>query len=126
MEHLTVDGGRGWLCLRRDDGGVQEIELDRRTVGALDSYVGSRSAGPVLLADGPKGSPARRLSRFGANYLLKRAASAARLPRTVSANTLRRTFVAAALNAGSHLRAVQHRLGHADSRTTRRLSHSPT
>ena len=122
VDDLQRRGRSTTLALGRDDGHRHEVTLDSRTARALDRYLDGRRDGPLLLSDPSGDRPPRRLTRFGANYLVKRAAQGARLVKSVSANSLRRSFAAAALEAGVHVRAVQSRLGHADIRTTRRLS----
>ena len=61
-----------------------------------------------------------RLTRFGADHLIKQAATAARIERPVSANVLRRTHVATAERAGVPIDDIRHTMGHIDVRTTRR------
>jgi site-specific recombinase XerD len=119
--HLTFRGRVLLLRLPDRDDEQPELTLHRDTARALVHYLGGRRDGPLLLAETPAGVPPRRLSRFGANYLVKRAVGEAHLATSVSANTLRRTYAATALASGSNPRVVQQRLGHADRRTTERL-----
>ena len=93
--------------------------LDGRTTNALKSYLDGRTRGPLLLGE----SPARasgRLTRFGADYLLKRISAEAGLEQPISANTLRRSYVTRAFAKGASVEAIRDQLGHTDSRTTRR------
>jgi site-specific recombinase XerD len=119
--HLTFRGRVVLLRLPDRDDEQPELALHRDTARALVAYLDGRRDGPLLLAETPAGGPRRRLTRFGANYLVKRAVEEAHLAPSVSANTLRRTYAAAALERGSNVRVVQQRLGHADRRTTERL-----
>jgi site-specific recombinase XerD len=119
--HVTLRGRLLLLRLPDRDDEQTELALHRDTSQALVAYLGGRRDGPLLLAETPAGGPLRRLTRFGANYLIKRVVHAAHLAPSVSANTLRRTYAASALEGGSNVRAVQQRLGHADRRTTERL-----
>lgn len=96
-----------------------EVVLQPATTAAAQAYLQGRQHGPLLCSDSPT-TPLRRLSRFGADYLLKQAALEASLPVGVSANTLRRSYVALAHEAGNSLEEIRDRLGHEDIRTTRR------
>jgi site-specific recombinase XerD len=120
-DHLMSRGRVLLLRLPGRDGEQTELALHRDTARALVVYLDGRRDGPLLLAERPAGSPRRRLTRFGANYLVKRVVEAAELAPSVSANTLRRTYAASALESGSNVRLVQQRLGHTDRRTTERL-----
>jgi hypothetical protein len=93
--------------------------LQPPTARRLDRYLGRRRRGPLLTSDTP-GRELARLTRFGADYILKRVGSAARLPTTVSANALRRRYVAAAASAGTPVDEIRDRLGRRDSRTVAR------
>src|SRR4051812_13291390 len=95
------------------------VRLSAPTVRRLQEYLGRRRRGPLLLSDMP-GRQMSRLTRFGADYLLKEVARAARLGARISANTLRRRYVAAAAGAGAHVDDIRDQLGHRDARTTRR------
>jgi integrase/recombinase XerD len=81
---------------------------------------GSPRRGPLLVAKrGAAGAPTR-LTRFGADLLIKQAAQGAGIRRTVSANVLRRTHAAMAHRAGDHVDDIRDRMGQRDVRTTRR------
>jgi site-specific recombinase XerD len=120
-DHLTSRGRVLLLRLPARDDEQTELALHRDTARALVVYLDGRRDGPLLLAETPAGGPRRRLTRFGANYLVKRVVEAAELAPSVSANTLRRTYAASALDSGSNVRIVQQHLGHNDRRTTERL-----
>ena len=113
------------LTLRRR-GRSQTVELHATTAAALDAYLEGRDEGPLLLG-GRANEPSRltRLTRFGADHLLKRASARAGLETPVSANTLRRHFVSSAHRAGASLDEIRACLGHDDLRTTRRLLPEP-
>ena len=83
------------------------------------SYLDGRTRGPLLLGESPARAPGR-LTRFGADYLLKRISAEAGLERPISANTLRRSYVSSAYAKGASVKAIRDQLGHTDSRTTRR------
>ncbi len=96
-----------------------DVRLDGRTTSALRSYLDGRTRGPLLLGESPARAPGR-LTRFGADYLLKRISAEAGLERPISANTLRRSYVSSAYAKGASVKAIRDQLGHTDSRTTRR------
>jgi integrase/recombinase XerD len=93
--------------------------LERATARRIERYLGTRRRGPLLLGDSP-GRERQRLSRFGADYVLKQVAADAGISASVSANTLRRRHVAAAHDRGDSLDNIRDRVGHRDERTTRR------
>ena len=102
-----------------------DLRLDTRTTSALKSYLDGRTWGPLLLGESPARPPGR-LTRFGADYLLKRISAEAGFDQPISANTLRRSYVANAFAHGVPVEAIRDQLGHTDSRTTRRhLSDDP-
>ena len=120
---LDVDQlhGSGWsmraTVLRR--GQTQDLPLDGRTARAIATHLGGRTSGPLLVGEGPTRNPSRRLTRFGADFLIKRAASRAGLE-PVSANTLRRTYMSLSHRDGAALEDISRRVGHATARDTRR------
>jgi integrase/recombinase XerD len=96
-----------------------ELDLQDGTALAVAAYLDGRRTGPLLLGDSPTRQPAR-LTRFGADYLLKRAAEEAGIEQPVSANVLRRSYVGSAHRNGDSVEEIRNHLGHQDSRTTRR------
>jgi integrase/recombinase XerD len=74
-------------------GGAAPAPLDPRTSAALRRYVGSRRAGPLLLGDNPTRTPAR-LTRYGVDYLVRRAAERSGVSTPISVNVLRNTQAA--------------------------------
>lgn len=98
----------------------QTVILHTATTAAIAAYLADRSTGPLFL--GPsRGTEPSRLTRFGADYLLKRVTADAEITKPVSANTLRRHYVKSVQDRGASLDDIRARLGHYDRRTTRRL-----
>ena len=65
---LTPQGAELALDRRGD---LFDLALDTRTATALTAYLGGRNEGPLLLGESPTRAPGR-LTRFGADYMLKR------------------------------------------------------
>ena len=113
----TTQQGTQLALERRGD--PAELLLDVRTATPLASYLGGRTEGPLLLGESPTRMPGR-LTRFGADYMLKRLSADAGFDQAVSANTLRRSYVANAFASGVSVESIRDQLGHSDVRTTRR------
>jgi site-specific recombinase XerD len=64
-----------------------------------------------------------RLDRGAVWRLLRRLATTARIPVTMSPHVLRHTCATLARDAGARMEDIQDQLGHADPRTTRRYDH---
>ncbi len=79
-----------------------------------------RATGPVLTTDSRSRVAGQRLTRFGADYLLKQAGRAAGLAAPLTANSLRRTHVVHAHRQGRSVDEIRRQVGHDDVRTTRR------
>jgi site-specific recombinase XerD len=92
--------------------------LHPTTSSYLHDHLAGRSLGPLLRG---RGSEEGRLSRFGADYLVKRAGRDAGLRAPLTVNVLRRAYVSHAHDAGDHVEDIRHRVGHHDVRSTRRL-----
>jgi integrase/recombinase XerD len=103
---------------------TQTIRLHVDTTAAIDQYLARRRSGPLFLSDSPT-RDGRRLTRFGADFLLKQTGVDAGIDWPISANTLRRTYMTIAVSRGDSLAAIQRHVGHADRRTTRRLASMP-
>jgi site-specific recombinase XerD len=103
--------------LRR--GTRRQYPLDPRTTTALIGHLAGREAGPLLYGESPARPPSR-LTRFGADYVLKRISADAGVAPPISANTLRRSFVSNAYATGTSIESIRDQLGHTDTRTTRR------
>ena len=97
----------------------RDLPLDARTTRAIRSYLGDRATGPLLVGDSPTRERSTRLTRFGADFLLKRAAIHAGIA-PVSANTLRRTHIVLSLRDGTAVEDIALRVGHASVRDTLR------
>jgi integrase/recombinase XerD len=115
---ITRAGGAR-ITLHRSGEEPESRPLDRRTAAAAIGYLDGRTEGPLLLGESPTRGPGR-LTRFGADHLLKMISADAGVAPAISANTLRRSYVATAYAAGASLEAIRDRLGHNDVRTTRR------
>jgi integrase/recombinase XerD len=114
---ITGSPPRMTLALRTRMGRVVELHPD--TAELVNRYLGTRRRGPLLLSE-HRARLAEPLTRFGVDYIVKRAAEAAGISGPISANTLRRRFVMNADDDGMDLDGIQLRAGHADPRTTRR------
>jgi integrase len=68
------------------------VEWNRRTRRAAAAVVGNRTDGPLFIGASPTRRHDSRLTRFGADFILKQAAAAGAVPGPLSAGTLRRTF----------------------------------
>jgi site-specific recombinase XerD len=122
LDHDDVSGGPRAKRLRvRRHGRAIDLAVDRASSRSIDRLqrAATHDDGPLLT--GPtRAGRSTRLTRFGADHLLKQAAAAARIERPVSANVLRRTHVTTAQRAGVHIEDIRQRMGHRDVRTTRR------
>jgi site-specific recombinase XerD len=85
----------------------------------LSRYLGRRRRGPLFLSDTP-GRESSRLTRFGADHILKKVAATARISTRLSANALRRRYVTTAVASGSDVYDIRDHLGHRDVRTAMR------
>jgi integrase/recombinase XerC len=117
-DDVTFHGHEARLTVNRRRGGAS-IRLDRRTALPLQGYLDGRATGPLLLGESPTRGRGR-LTRFGADYLLKEAGAAAGLMQPISANVLRRTFAGRLHTQGVPVDTIRDRMGHSDVRTTRR------
>jgi integrase/recombinase XerD len=123
LDRRDVSGSARSKRLRiRRHGRPLEISVESTSSRSIDRLQRAETAdsdGPLLT--GPaRGGRSTRLSRFGADHLLKQAAIDAGIERAVSANVLRRTHVTIAHRAGVHIEDIRQRMGHRDLRTTRR------
>lgn len=122
LDHADVSGPRAAKRLRVLRRGESiRVELDRsgsRSMSALEQT--TLSPGPLFLGPSRGRAGTSRLTRFGADHLLKQAAAAAGIVQAVSANVLRRTHVTNAHRAGVAIDDIRHTMGHLDVRTTLR------
>jgi integrase/recombinase XerD len=122
LDHADVAGTRNAKRLRIvRHGRPMSVTLDpagSRSVNALERS--TRAPGPLFLGPSRGRAGATRLTRFGADHLIKQAATAARIEQPVSANVLRRTHVANAHRDGIPIDEIRQSMGHLDVRTTRR------
>lgn len=122
LDHADVSGSRHAKRLRIvRHGNPAAVELDRaasQSVGALERS--SPKPGPLFTGPSRGRSGPARLTRFGADHLLKQAAASAGIERPVSSNVLRRAHVATAQSAGATIDEIRRNMGHRDVRTTRR------
>lgn len=120
VPQLTGTARRMTATVVRRRGDV-ELALDPVTSAALATYLGERRRGPLFLGGTPNGDGPTRLTRFGANFIVKRAAAAARIDKPVSANVLRRSYIARAHREGAAIVDIQAQVGHGQLRLTSRV-----
>jgi integrase/recombinase XerD len=118
VPHVSL--GRPSSVEIRRHGQPARLPVVSQSARAVAEYVGSRRRGPLFLGERPAGKSSR-LTRFGADFLIKRAGAAAGIAKPVSANVLRRTYAEAAHRAGQPLDSIARQLGHIDRRDTARL-----
>lgn len=104
---------------RRGETGT--LTLSDRSASAVVSHRADRRRGPLFVGDSPVARRPKRLTRFGADFLIKRAASAAGIEKPVSAGVLRRSYIGAAHRAGTPIAEIASQVGHKEVRATARL-----
>ena len=114
VEDLGIERGHRTLRVQRKGGKTVTVPLAPRTARAIDLAVGERAVGPIFL-DGE-----HRLDRHAAARVVRRLAKKAGITKRVGPDSLRHSFITAALDAGVPLRDVQEAASHADPRTTMR------
>ena len=96
-----------------------EVQLGRRTTTQLVQLIGQRRGGPVFESESA-GSVGARLTRFGADYLIKAVGQRASLTTPLTTNELRSTHIAMSRRSGESPAAIHLRLGHRSIQTTNR------
>ncbi|MFT3853690.1 MAG: site-specific integrase [Ilumatobacteraceae bacterium] len=89
LDVADVRFGRGTAVVVLDREASVVLTVDPRTGAPLRRYVGARRHGPLFVGDNPTRQPTR-LTRFGVDYLVKRAGATAGLPTPLTVNALRR------------------------------------
>lgn len=98
----------------------QPIPITGHSAELVGSQIANRRRGPLFLGDSPTRERADRLTRFGADFLIKRAGAEAELDKAVSANLLRRSYIGAAHRAGTAMEDIAQQVGHRQVRDTAR------
>lgn len=121
---LTVsdlDTDRGLVRVHRGKGGRDRYTLlARRAAEAVALYMDAYPTDRWLF---PGGRPNRHLTTRSVQRVVKRAAEAAGIRKTVTAHTLRHSFATHLLESGTNLRIIQELLGHQSARTTQIYTH---
>jgi len=120
VPRVRIDAGAAAVEVDRR-GRREEVAVTPRTAAAVAAYVASRRQGPLFLGDSASSTRPARLTRFGADFLIKRAGAAAGIDKAVSASVLRRTYVDVAHRAGTPLAEIAQHIGHREVRETARL-----
>ena len=111
-----LDADRGLLRVRAGKGDKDRYTLlARRAIEVVGVY---RAAFPSDRWLFPGGKPGRHLTTRSVQRVVKRAARAAGIEKSVTAHTLRHSFATHLLEAGTNLRIIQELLGHKSARTT--------
>jgi integrase/recombinase XerD len=126
-ETLNLDVGdvrvgqrAAWVSVQRR-GRRQQLRLSPQASEAIARYVSQRRSGPLFLGESAVAHQPSRLTRFGADFIIKRASVAARIDKTVSANVLRRSYIGVAYEAGTPLEEISRHIGHRELRDTARF-----
>lgn len=117
VEHLGHQLGHRVLRITRKGGRDALEPVSPAVERALDTYLASRTTGPLFLDDHD-----RRMYEAQAWRLVRRLARLAGLKSAgqLSPHSLRHTFATSLDDAGVPLQDIQDAMGHADPRTTRR------
>ena len=99
------------------------VRVDARSARPIASLRGTQGLGPLFLGRGLSAS-GDRLTRFGADFLMKGLGVASGLGESLTANRLRATCIASALADGD-TDAVRDAVGHIDRRSTLRVAAPP-
>ncbi len=105
-------------------GRPRAVSVDARSARPIASLRRKQGLGPLFLGRGLSAS-GDRLTRFGADFLMKGLGVASGLGESLTANRLRATCIACAL-AGGDTDAVRDAVGHMDRRSTLRFAAVPS
>lgn len=98
----------------------QPVPITEHSASLVSTQIANRRRGPLFLGDSPTRDRNDRLTRFGADFLIKRAGAEADLGKAVSANVLRRSYIGAAHRAGTSVADIAQQVGHRQVRDTAR------
>lgn len=116
-----LDMDRGLVRVHRGKGGKDRYTLlARRATEAVRLYLDAFSIDQWLF---PGSRPGRHLTTRSVQRIVKNAAEAAGIRKTVTAHTLRHSFATHLLEGGTNLRIIQELLGHQSARTTQIYTH---
>ena len=126
LDVADVAGRPPAVRLALDRPGAPTVRLHPVTGAAAAAHVRGRPDADPLLVSASRTEPAgSRLSRFGADYLLRQAGRRAGFDAPLTSNVLRRTHAEHARANGDSVDQIARRMGHDDLRSTRRYL-SPT
>ena len=126
LDVADVVGRPPAVRLALDRPGAPTVRLHPVTGAAAAAHVRGRPDADPLLVSASRTEPAgSRLSRFGADYLLRQAGRRAGFDAPLTSNVLRRTHAEHARANGDSGDQIARRMGHDDLRSTRRYL-SPT
>ena len=118
----SLDQGPSRVALTRR-GDRTAVPISATTADMLAAYIGRRRSGPLFLGESPV--PHRggrtRLTRFGADFILKRVGAEAGIDKPVSAGLLRRSYIAEAHRAGHPMPEIRRQVRHRDVRESARF-----
>jgi site-specific recombinase XerD len=122
LDHGDVSGSRNAKRLRVvRHGKSTNVIVDTagsKSIHELEQY--APKPGPLFTGPSRGRRDPSRLTRFGADHLIKQAAATAGIGWSVSANVLRRTHVTHAQRTGVPIGQIGEAMGHRDLRSTRR------
>lgn len=122
-DHGTVVRGTPTLRIVGKGGKPATIPLPQAVAEILDTAIGGRTHGPILVRR-PRGDQAARpWTRRAAALAVRRLCRAAGIDKPISPHSLRHTFVTLGLDAGIPLRDMQVAARHSDPRITARYDH---
>ncbi len=122
LDIADVSGRSTTTITVRRRGQSQRVVLDHDSARALRRCIGKRRAGPVFVNEQSSRSEGpRRLSRFGADHLIRKLRTGASNEQ-VTANALRRFHISTNQRAGIALDDVRAGAGLADTRSVRRFT----